>query len=114
MIPFFNSHNCPDVFGFHSITAILKHNTRDRSQSMPCADPEGGGKGSGPPLENYKNIGFLCNTGPDSIKITKLPSQHSMLGHHRRAIKTPFKRRFAGGLGDPPIVVFGSFLPSSS
>ena len=38
---------------------------------------------SGPPLENYKNIGFLSNTGLDPLKITKLPSQHSMLGHHR-------------------------------
>ena len=51
-----------------------------------CAVPEGGGGGRGsgpPPLENYKNIGFLSNTGPDPFKITKLPIQHSMLGHHR-------------------------------
>ena len=34
-------------------------------------------------MENYKNIGFLRNTGPDPLKITKLPIQHSMLGHHR-------------------------------
>ena len=70
-----------------------------------CADPEGGwvggwgggGGGSGPPLENYKNIGFLSNTGPDSLKITKLPIQHSMFGHYRHASETPFKWRFAGG-----------------
>ena len=63
----------------------------------PGADPEGGGAGGpDPPLETYKNIGFLSNTGPDSLKITKLPSQHSMLGHHRPASKTPFKWRFAG------------------
>ena len=33
------------------------------------ADPEGGTGGSvpPPPLENYKNIGFLCNTGPDLL-----------------------------------------------
>ena len=29
--------------------------------------------------------------------IIKLPSQHSMLGHHRYASETPFKWRFAGG-----------------
>ena len=29
--------------------------------------------GSVPPLENLKNIGFLCNIGPDPLKITKLP-----------------------------------------
>ena len=29
-------------------------------------------------------------------KITKLPSQNLMLGHHRPASETPFKWRFAG------------------
>ena len=53
--------------------------------------------GYGPLLENYKNIGFLCNTGPDPLKITKLPSQHSMLGHHGPASEMPFKLYFAGG-----------------
>ena len=53
--------------------------------------------GSGPPLENYKNIGFLSNTGPDPLKIIKLPIKHSMLGHHRAASETPFKWRFTGG-----------------
>ena len=39
------------------------------AQSYLCADPEGGGgRGSGPPLKNHKNIGFLCNTGPDPLK----------------------------------------------
>ena len=53
------------------------------------ADPEGGGGGGGggrgsgaPILENHKNIGFLSKTGLDPLKITKLPSQHSMQGHH--------------------------------
>ena len=45
-----------------------------------------GGRGSGTPpphpLENYKNIGFLSNTGLDRLKVTKVPSQHSMLGHY--------------------------------
>ena len=27
-----------------------------------------GGQVSGPPLKNYKNIGFLSNAGPDSLK----------------------------------------------
>ena len=64
-----------------------------------CADPVGGDWGSGPrpPLENYKNIGFLSNIGPVPLENTKLPIQHSMLGHHRHASETPFKWRFAGG-----------------
>ena len=34
------------------------------------ANPEEGGRGSGPPspLKNYKNIGFLSDTGPDPLK----------------------------------------------
>ena len=56
----------------------------------------GGGRGSGPPLKNHKNIWFLSNSGPDPLKITKLLSQNSMLGHHRPASKAPFKWHFAG------------------
>ena len=51
------------------------------------------------PLKNHKNIGLLSNTGPDPLKITKLPSQHSMLGHHRPTSETPFKWCLAGGGG---------------
>ena len=32
-----------------------------------CADPEGG-TGGLDPLKNYKNIGFLSNSGPDPLK----------------------------------------------
>ena len=59
-----------------------------------CADPKGGGAGGPdpppPPQKNHKNIGFLSNTGLDPLKITKLPSQHSMLRHHRHPSETPF------------------------
>ena len=54
-----------------------------------------GNRGSRPPLKNHKNIGFRSNTGPDPLKIAKLPSQNSMLGHHRHASKAPFKWHFA-------------------
>ena len=50
--------------------------------SYPHAGPEvggGGGRGSGSTPKN-KKIGFLSNTDPDPLKITKLPSQHSKLG----------------------------------
>ena len=63
------------------------------------------------PLKNHKNIGFLSNVGPDPLKITKLPGQHSMLGHHQHASKT-----FPWRADDGPliVVVFGSFLIPSS
>ena len=44
--------------------------------------------GSGPiPPKNQKNIGFLSNTGSDSLE----KSQHSMLGHHQPTSVTPLK-----------------------
>ena len=57
---------------------------------------------------------FLSNTGPDPLNITNLPSQHSMLGHHRHASDMPFKWRFAGPLNILWYPVFGSSLPSST
>ena len=53
--------------------------------------------GPPPPLKNHKNIGFLCNTGLDPLKITELPSQQSILDHHLHASEMPFKWRFTGG-----------------
>ena len=61
-----------------------------------CADPDGGDRGSVPSLKFHKNIGFLSNTGPHPFKITKLPIQHAMLGHHRPASETPFKWHLNG------------------
>ena len=43
-----------------------------------------------PPPGKSKDIEFPSDTGPDPLKITKLPSQHLMLGHHRLASETPF------------------------
>ena len=56
--------------------------------------PEYPSSGSEPPPpspENYKAIGFLRNTVPDHWKIIKLPSHHSMLGHHWPASETSVK-----------------------
>ena len=72
-----------------SLDTYLKHAVRGSKD---------GDRGFGPPpLKNHKNTGFLSITGPDPLKITKLPNQHSILGHHRHASETPFKWRFAGG-----------------
>ena len=52
----------------------------------------GGGAG-GPDLPlKISKYRFFSNTGPDPLKIVKLPSQLSILGHHRHASETPFKR----------------------
>ena len=59
----------------------------------------GGDRGSRPPppLKKHKDIGFPSNIDPDPLKITKLPSHHSMAGQYRYASKTPFQWHFAGG-----------------
>ena len=62
---------------------------------ITLVDPDGGGgRGSGPP-ENNKNIGFLSNTSVDPLKMTKLPSQHSMSGDYRHASETDKNRCFS-------------------
>ena len=66
-------------------------------RSYMCGSRERTGGPDPTPLENYKNIGFLSNTGLDPLKITKLPIQHSMLGQHQPDSETPLKWRFAGG-----------------
>ena len=49
------------------------------------------GTGGPDPLENYKNNGFLMALLVQiPWKITKLPSQHSMIGHHQHTSETPF------------------------
>ena len=58
---------------------------------VPCADPEGGQGVRIPPEKITKNKEFLSKTGPDPLEFSKLPSQHSTLGHHRHASETPFK-----------------------
>ena len=57
----------------------------------------GGRQGFQTSLENHKNIVFFSNTCPDPLKIVKLPSQFTILGHNRHASETSFKWRFAGG-----------------
>ena len=73
--------------GAHRLTFICS------IAQYPWADPEGvGGQGLRTPLKNHKkNVCFFSNAGPDPLKNTKLPSQNSMLDHHRHASETPLK-----------------------
>ena len=81
--------------------SIKWYGSKSGQTLCPYPDPEGGGGGQGGPdppphPEKSQNIGFPSNTGPDPLKITNLPSQHSMLGH---GIGMPAKRewRFTDG-----------------
>ena len=84
--------------------SLLSHATYIQSQSVidwflslcrtanSWADPEGGGgQGVRTPTEKSQKYGVFSNTGQDPLKTTKLPSQHSMLGHHRPTSEATFK-----------------------
>ena len=75
-----------------------------------CPDPEAGlGVCT---LENHKAVWLMV---PIHWKITKLPSQHSMLGHHQPASKTPFRYCFTCRPMMARFELFGpSLLPSST
>ena len=68
----------------------------------------GVGWGGGPdPLENHKAIRDLSNIGLDPQRNhKKLPSQHSMIGHHGLAIGV-----LLWADDGPLLVLFGSSLP---
>ena len=58
---------------------------------MRLGESRGGGQGvRTPPLKNHNTIGFPSNAGPDPLIISRLPSQHSMLGHQWYDSETPF------------------------
>ena len=69
----------------------------EKSHQLAHGRIQRGDRGSGSPLKNLKNIGFPSNIDPDPLKITKLPSQHSMVGHYRHASERPCQWRFTGG-----------------
>ena len=82
--------------------------THLRTCVCESADPEGGGggRGSGPHLKNYKNIGYLSNTGQDPLKSTKLPKPAFNVGHQSARQRNAIyicKWRFAG---EPMMVRF--------
>ena len=75
-----------DKIGFQYISIsvyIVRSHARIQRGGTGGPDP--------PPMKNHKNIEFLSNPGRDSQEFSKLPTQHSTLGHHRHASETSFK-----------------------
>ena len=67
---------------------ILFRSILSSNYSISMHGSRGGGQGVRTSIpEKSQNIGFLCNTGLGPLK---LPSELSMLGHHRPANETPF------------------------
>ena len=79
-----------------------------------CADPEGG-RVSGPPLKNHKNIGFLCNTGPDPLKNHKVTKPAFNVGPSSACQQNAISMAFHWRADDRPIkAIFGSSIPQST
>ena len=57
----------------------------------------GGGAGVRTPLKNHKNIGFLRNAGPDSLKNLKSIKPAFNFAHSSARNLNGIKWRFAGG-----------------
>ena len=83
---------------FHQGLHCLQNNTFMGFQSM-CGSIRGGQRVQ--TREKSQKYRVFSNTGPDSLKITALPSQHSMLGHQRPAIETPFNGDLLAGRWSP-------------
>ena len=89
---------CTCIHGLKSVSVIIKQ--RVILIHYNCMRGPGGGQGvqtPPPPLEKIQKIGLHSNTGPEPLKITKLPGHNSMLGHHPHISETQFKWCFAGG-----------------
>ena len=56
-----------------------------------------GDRGSGPPLKNHKNIGFLSNAGPDPLKNLESIKPAFNFEHSSARQWNGIKWRFAGG-----------------
>ena len=91
-----------------SVVRTFRHQLKNRSQSwvgspltklyrLQSHVRVQRGRGTGSPWKITKILAILAILVRIPLKITKLPSQHLMLGHHRHASETPFKWRFAGG-----------------
>ena len=68
-------------------------------------ESKGGDRGSGPPLKNHNNIGFLSNTVPDHMK----KSQSYKASIQRVAIIGPPAKRHLNG-----VLLAGRWWPSHS
>ena len=102
--------NCLDRYAFLLCLHVIVNGHIRRTKIKGMCGSRGGAWGSDPPsLKNHKINGFLSNTGPDPLKNHKLPSQLSMLDHHRPASEMAFPWRTDDGLllvlFEPPFTI---------
>ena len=69
--------------------------------SVIMCGSRGGTRGLDPSLKNNKNIGFLSNTGPDPLKITKSAINVGLSSAHRPSPNPPPKNVVKVG---PPLI----------
>ena len=80
-------HGTVTDIGKVDVDGLVKQQFPNQKMKAEHAQIQRGEQGvrNPPPLENPINVGFLSKTDPNPLKITNLPSQHSMLCHHRHA-----------------------------
>ena len=100
-----------------TVEVQIRHRWYENENVSPCRSVihvhvriQRGGQGSGPPLKNHKNIGFLGNTGLDRLKNHK--ATKPAFNHGWANIGTPAKRHWNDDC--PLMLVFGSFLSLST
>ena len=75
----------------------------------------GGGGGVRTPLKNHKNIGFLCNTGLDTLKNHKATKPALNVGPSSARQRNAISMEFRWSADDVQfIAVFGSSIPLST
>ena len=91
------------------LTILLKN-----PESKLNARIQKGGEGAGvrfpPNLEKHKAVNFRYELVWIPLKSTRLPNQHSMLGHHWPANETSFKWRFVDVAMMARIKLYTAFL----
>ena len=83
---FIRTNLLEDKTNYQSVSMSLVNSASRQNVAPACADPDGAGVGgqmSWTPLKNYKNIGFLSNTGSVRLynhKTTKPPFNETPAG----------------------------------
>ena len=98
---------------------MLQSHTTDQPTSSQgkhiahsCADLEGV-QGVQTPLKNYKNIGFLSNTGRDPLKNHKAAKPAFNVGPSLARQGNAINGVSLAANDDPLLVLFGTFFPLS-
>ena len=112
---FYWNSNIQAIHLNHSVFVKVTLNFDYMTASMRGSKGGWAGGPDPPPLKNYKNIGFLSNSGPDPLKNHNAPEPAFNVGPSSVCQRNNHLRGISLRADDGPlIVVFGSSHPSST